>query len=106
MSAPIRADHVGSLLRPANLLRARDQFAHGAISRDDLRQVENEAVLTALERQQRVGLPIFTDGEFRRASWITDMAGAVDGFMPQSRTIEWHSIGGDLQTEASTSNVV
>jgi 5-methyltetrahydropteroyltriglutamate--homocysteine methyltransferase len=106
MSGPIRADHVGSLLRPASLLRAREQFRSGAISRDDLQREEDAAILKALEGQQRVGLEIFTDGEFRRASWITDMAGAVDGFVPQSRTMEWHSIGGDLQTEASTSNVV
>src|SRR5262245_54449635 len=106
MSGPIRADHVGSLLRPPGLLRAREQFAHGAITRDQLREEEDAAILRALEGQQRAGLGIFTDGEFRRGSWITDMASAVGGFVPQSRTMEWHSIGGDLQTEASTSNVV
>ena len=106
MSGPIRADHVGSLLRPPGLLRARDQFTHGAITRDQLRAEEDAAIVQVLDGQQRVGLEIFTDGEFRRASWITDMASAVSGFLPQSRTIEWHSIGGDLQTEASTSSVV
>lgn len=106
MSGPIRADHVGSLLRPPGLLRARENFAHGAISADQLRAEEDTAIERALEGQQRVGLEIFTDGEFRRQSWLTDMATAVAGFMPQSRVLEWHSMGGDLQTEASTSNVV
>ena len=54
----------------------------------------------------RFGLEIFTDGEFRRASWITDMADAVEGFVPQSRTIEWRGHDGSNQSEASTSNVV
>ena len=43
----------------------------------------------ALERQRQIGLEIFTDGEFRRGSWITDMAEAVEGFVPQSRIVEW-----------------
>ena len=53
-----------------------------------------------------MGLEIFTDGEFRRESWITDMADAVDGFVPQSRTVQWHTPAGDLSPEPSTSQVV
>src|SRR3954469_22998594 len=106
MSGPIRADHVGSLLRPANLLRAREAFAHGTITRDQLTAEEDAAIVQALAGQQRVGLEIFTDGEFRRASWLTDMASSVDGFVPQSREVEWHGLSGDRQPEASTSNVV
>src|SRR4051794_22321901 len=106
MSGPIRADHVGSLLRPANLLRAREDVAHGTISRDALREVEDQAILGAIEGQQRAGVQVYTDGEFRRGSWITDMASSVDGFVPQSRQVEWHALTGDRQPEASTSNVV
>src|SRR5256885_821257 len=102
MSGPIRADQVGSLLRPASLLKAREQFHHGSISADQLRAVEDAAVVGAIEGQKRVGLEIFTDGEFRRASWITDKASHVEGFVPQSRTMEWHALTGDRQTEAST----
>ena len=98
-----RADHVGSLLRPAALLRAREQAAHGSLTREALRQQEDEAILQALERQRKVGLGIFTDGEFRRASWITDMADAVDGFVAQSRMIAWQGPGGGA--EPSTSHV-
>jgi 5-methyltetrahydropteroyltriglutamate--homocysteine methyltransferase len=106
MSAPIRADQVGSLLRPAGLLAARAEFNQGSLSRAALTEVEDAAILEVLERQRQAGLEIFTDGEFRRSSWITDMADAVEGFVPQSRTIEWVATDGEAQVEASSSNVV
>jgi 5-methyltetrahydropteroyltriglutamate--homocysteine methyltransferase len=102
----IRADHVGSLLRPGALLDARAAFARGELSKADLSGQENAAILDALDRQRQVGLEIFTDGEFRRESWITDMADAVDGFVAQSRTVQWHTSSGELAPEPSTSNVV
>jgi methionine synthase II (cobalamin-independent) len=104
MPRPYRADHVGSLLRPARLLDARQQHAAGSLSREALRAEEDAAILQALEDQRRVGLEIFTDGEFRRQSWITDMAESVGGFVPQSRTVEWQGPGGGA--EPSTSSVV
>src|SRR5919199_353820 len=94
MPRPFRADQVGSLLRPPELLRAREQFSRGGLSADALREQEDAAILKALERQREVGLELFTDGEFRRGSWITDMADAVEGFLPQSRTVEWRGAGG------------
>jgi 5-methyltetrahydropteroyltriglutamate--homocysteine methyltransferase len=106
MSPPIRADQVGSLLRPASLLEARAACASGSLSKSALTAAEDAAILDALERQRQVGLAIFTDGEFRRSSWITDMADAVEGFVPQSRTIEWVATDGVAQVESSTSNVV
>jgi 5-methyltetrahydropteroyltriglutamate--homocysteine methyltransferase len=104
MSRPFRADQVGSLLRPPELLAAREQFARGTLSREALREREDAAILEALDRQARAGLEIFTDGEFRRGSWITDMAEAVDGFVAQSRMMQWRGPGGGA--EPSTSNVV
>src|SRR5712692_1844574 len=106
MPQPIRADHVGSLLRPAALLQARQAFASGAMSKAALTEQEDAAILAALDRQRQIGLQIFTDGEFRRGSWITDMADTVEGFVPQSRTIEWHTPAGEVAAEASSSNVV
>jgi 5-methyltetrahydropteroyltriglutamate--homocysteine methyltransferase len=100
----LRADQVGSLLRPPDLLAAREAAARGELSREALREQEDAAILRALEGQRKAGLEIFTDGEFRRGSWITDMAEAVDGFVPRSRTIEWHGPGGG--EEPSTSRVV
>ncbi|MCA1646460.1 MAG: hypothetical protein LC797_13725 [Chloroflexi bacterium] len=108
MPQPFRADHVGSLLRPSTLLRARESYASagGALSKDVLTEQEDAAILGALDRQRQIGLPIFTDGEFRRGSWITDMADAVEGFVPQSRTVAWHTPTGEITPEPSTSHVV
>jgi 5-methyltetrahydropteroyltriglutamate--homocysteine methyltransferase len=106
MARLFRADHVGSLLRPAPLLEARAAFARGDLSKDALTERADAAILHALDRQRAVGLELFTDGEFRRESWITDMADAVDGFVPQSRTVQWHTSSGELAPEPSTSNVV
>src|SRR3982074_553346 len=106
MPKPIRADHVGSLLRPAALLAGRKAFASGALPKTALTEQEDAAILAALDRQRQIGLEIFTDGEFRRESWITDMADAVAGFVPQSRTIQWHTPQGEITPEASTSSVV
>ena len=100
----LRADQVGSLLRPPDLLAAREAVGRGELSREALREQEDAAILRALEGQRGVGLAIYTDGEFRRGSWITDMAEAVDGFVARSRTIEWHGPGGGQ--EPSTSRVV
>ena len=69
---PFRADHVGSLLRPPEVLRAREDLAAGRIGADDLRQVEDAAIREVVRRQQEVGLRAATDGEFRRESWHMD----------------------------------
>src|SRR6266851_4490170 len=106
MPRPFRADQVGSLLRPPALLRARDAYARGELSKTALAEQENSAILDALDRQKQIGLEIYTDGEFRRESWVTDMADAVDGFVAQSRTVQWHTPTGELAPEPSTSNVV
>ena len=69
---PFRADHVGSLLRPPELLRAREEFAEGSISAGELREVEDPAIRDVVRMQEDVGLRSATDGEFRRASWHMD----------------------------------
>ena len=69
---PFRADHVGSLLRPAALLNAREEHAAGRIDDAELRAAEDEAIREAVKLQQDVGLGTATDGEFRRASWHMD----------------------------------
>ena len=65
---PFRADHVGSLLRPPELLRAREDRSQGRISAADLRRVEDQAIREIVKMQEGVGLRSATDGEFRRAS--------------------------------------
>jgi 5-methyltetrahydropteroyltriglutamate--homocysteine methyltransferase len=104
MPTRFRADHVGSLLRPAALLAARTAHANGQLGLEALRQVEDSAVLEALQLQSDAGLEIFTDGEYRRGSWLTDLADAVEGFVSDRVLLEWHGPGGG--TEASTARVV
>jgi len=76
---PFRADHVGSLLRPPDLLRARADLAAGRITPRELRAVEDQAVRAAVALQQEVGLRSVTDGEFRRASWHMDFIYQIGG---------------------------
>jgi 5-methyltetrahydropteroyltriglutamate--homocysteine methyltransferase len=76
---PFRADHVGSLLRPPELLRAREEHQAGRIGDDELRAAEDAAIRDAVELQRQVGLRTATDGEFRRASWHMDFIYSLDG---------------------------
>ena len=69
---PFRADHVGSLLRPPELLWAREDFAAGRIPSDELREAEDEAMREVVRAQEEAGLQSATAGEFRRASWHMD----------------------------------
>jgi 5-methyltetrahydropteroyltriglutamate--homocysteine methyltransferase len=78
-SPPFRADHVGSLLRPPALLRAREELAAGRISREELRAAEDGAIREVVAMQREVGLRSATDGEFRRASWHMDFIYALGG---------------------------
>ncbi len=78
---PFRADHVGSLLRPPELLKAREDHAAGRIDDEQLRAVEDDAIRDAVAMQREVGLQSATDGEFRRNSWHMDFIlqlGGVD----------------------------
>jgi 5-methyltetrahydropteroyltriglutamate--homocysteine methyltransferase len=76
---PFRADHVGSLLRPPELLRARDDFAAGRITADELRAAEDAAITEVVRKQQEVGLRDATDGELRRESWHMDFIYQLGG---------------------------
>jgi 5-methyltetrahydropteroyltriglutamate--homocysteine methyltransferase len=66
---PFRADHIGSLLRPPELLRARDEFQAGRIDASVLRAVEDDAIRKVVALQEEVGLQVITDGEFRRHTY-------------------------------------
>jgi 5-methyltetrahydropteroyltriglutamate--homocysteine methyltransferase len=76
---PFRADHVGSLLRPPKLLRAREARARDAISGEELHAIEDEAIRDVVRRQQDIGLQAVTDGEFRRLDWFMDFKYAIGG---------------------------
>ena len=76
---PFRADHVGSLLRPAALKAARGRRERGEIGADELAAVEDREIVKVIQRQEEVGLRSITDGEFRRAFWNYDFLGKLDG---------------------------
>ena len=76
---PFRADHVGSLLRPKQVLQARDEFAKGEISAEQLARIEDEAIREIIRMQGEVGLKSATDGELRRTSWHMDFIYQLGG---------------------------
>jgi 5-methyltetrahydropteroyltriglutamate--homocysteine methyltransferase len=76
---PFRADHVGSLLRPRELLEARAECEQGKLAPEELRAKEDEAIRSVVKMQHAVGLQSATDGEFRRASWHMDFIYELGG---------------------------
>jgi 5-methyltetrahydropteroyltriglutamate--homocysteine methyltransferase len=98
---PFRADHVGSLLRPPELLQARADATVGKITAADLRAVENDSIAGVVRRQQELGLAAATDGELRRESWHMDFIYQLGGvarvqddtirvaFHSKDRQFEW-----------------
>jgi len=96
---PFHADHVGSLLRPPDLLRAREEHAAGRLSAEQLRETEDAAVRAAVRMQAELGLQTATDGEFRRASWHMDFIYRLRGVSRTSEAIRvhFHNAAGDLE---------
>jgi len=76
---PFRADHVGSLLRPAELLRAREQRQQESISAEALREIEDRSIRDIVRLQEEIGLQGITDGEYRRTIWHADFLRQIDG---------------------------
>jgi 5-methyltetrahydropteroyltriglutamate--homocysteine methyltransferase len=74
---PFRAEHIGSLLRPAELMRERARFAKGEIDQAELAAAEDEAIRGAIRLQERIGFKFVTDGEFRRRSYHSFFYGAL-----------------------------
>src|SRR3984885_3138263 len=76
---PFRADHVGSLLRPAALKQARERRAKGEIDAAALQAVEDREIETIVKKQEAAGLQAISDGEFRRSWWHLDFLWGLDG---------------------------
>jgi 5-methyltetrahydropteroyltriglutamate--homocysteine methyltransferase len=89
-NAPFRANHVGSLLRPPELLQAREKHQKGEMSAAQLRQTEDRCIRDAVKMQEDVGMQGITDGEFRRTLWHADFLSqfegikVVEGLLPDS----------------------
>ncbi len=78
MPSSYRADHVGSFLRPTELLEAR----RARVNLEELKASEDRHISRVLQKQQELGLDVFTDGELRRSNFMSDFTDAVDGFDP------------------------
>ena len=90
MTAKYRADHIGSLLRPQQLLDART----GGVEGSTLRDMEIHSIRAALAKQAEAGLRIFTDGEFRRRTFMSDFNDSVEGLDEESSLPrDWHGSG-------------
>ena len=82
MAPPYRADHVGSLLRPPEVLEARKALDERRITREQFNAIADKAILKALDLQRDVGIDVYTDGEYRRSWWAGAWADALDGLVP------------------------
>jgi 5-methyltetrahydropteroyltriglutamate--homocysteine methyltransferase len=94
---PFRADHVGSFLRPAALLSARERFHKGTLDGAALRAVEDAAIADIVRMQEDIGLQGITDGEFRRTYFHIDFLEQLDGVEARGGlTAHFHSAKGDI----------
>ncbi|MDX1404354.1 MAG: 5-methyltetrahydropteroyltriglutamate--homocysteine S-methyltransferase [Woeseiaceae bacterium] len=99
-SAPYRADHVGSLLRPPAIQAARKKYLsepvgpRGFPTHDELKKLEDEAIKDAVKMQQSIGLLAVTDGEYRRSFWHYDFLAALEGYelSEGGKGIEFHGL--------------
>ncbi len=105
---PFRADHVGSLLRPPELMRARGEFKAGRIGSETLRAAEDEAIRDVIELQARAGLRTVTDGEFRRTSWHMDFIyslGGIEQVDGETIHVQFRSADGELEFSPPATHV-
>jgi 5-methyltetrahydropteroyltriglutamate--homocysteine methyltransferase len=104
MATTYHAEHVGSLLRPPYLLRAREAHETGELTTAQLHEVEARAIAELLDIQKQAGLTVFTDGEARRESWRAGLLESLSGVEPASRTLRWYRNGKELSPEETLSD--
>jgi methionine synthase II (cobalamin-independent) len=104
---PFRADHVGSLLRPPELLQAREKHAAGDLDAEALREVEDRSIAEVVGLQRDAGLSTATDGEFRRTSWHMDFIYQLQGVERTDQKLQVHfrNADGDLDFESAALRV-
>ena len=104
---PFRADHVGSLLRPAVLKQARKDHAGGAIDDAELRAIEDSCIRELVKQQEAAGLHSVTDGEIRRAYWHFDFLAELDGveLIRGEKSIQFHGVKTKSDSIAVTGKV-
>jgi len=107
MAMPFRADNIGSLLRPAELLEARAALREGRMDEPQVRELEDRSILQALAMQKASGVDVFTDGEYRRDIFTADITKAMDGLVPGKPVVkfEWRGRGKELAAESKEGNL-
>jgi 5-methyltetrahydropteroyltriglutamate--homocysteine methyltransferase len=96
---PFRAEHVGSLLRPPQLKRAREAHKRGEITATQLREAEDDAISDMVRMQEDLGLQSITDGELRRGSWHMDFLYQIGGVtrVQDDMKVTFHNEQGDIE---------
>ncbi len=98
MSPPFRADHIGSLLRPKDLTQAYRARGEGNLSLADFHKAQDSAVREIVAQQEKLGLKVVTDGEFRRASYWSHWIDAIEGLSVGESLFKFHDERGTEQT--------
>lgn len=96
LNPPFRADHVGSLLRPSELLDARVRYQNGDIAAPELRAIEDEAIAAMVKMVESIGIQALTDGEFRREFFHLDFLQKLDGV----------SVSGNIEASSDAAETV
>ena len=98
MASSFRADNIGSLLRPAELIDARTAHRQKRLSTEQLGEIEDRAIVQALELQKSAGVDVVTDGEYRRGNFMADFTSALDGLVPSESIMApiWRGPNGEL----------
>jgi len=104
MATTLHADHIGSLLRPPELIEAKRQHLAGKIDADRLREIEDESILKALDLQKAAGIEIFTDGEYRRETFLDPLTHGLEGLTREpvpddARGRRWQGPHADVANE-------
>ena len=92
---PFRADHIGSLLRPQELIEARHKLRDKTISETELHEIEDRAIRDVIKLQEDVGLQCVTDGEFRRGAFFSHFIKTVDGMTVKETPYTFANDSGD-----------
>src|SRR6476659_2194403 len=90
-----RADHIGSLLRPPELIEARHNLREGKINADVLRALEDDAIREVVRFQEDIGLQAVTDGEFRRGAFFSHFVKTVEGMTVKATPFTFSNDAGD-----------
>src|SRR5438093_2458294 len=106
--SPLPREHVGSLIRPATLIQAREKADKGEMSDDELKRIQHAAIREAVHLQEELGLKLVTDGEYNRRSWHRDFMLKFRNvrMMPSKLSVRFHSANGARLHSPPTMQVI